>query len=114
MVGFLARMPHRVYELGGVLRSVFLICLVALALLPQSAMAQQRPRRAQATAPGSARRSVGPHVRAPRESAKLTRERPGSVGHPNEGRLEGGVHLDTSRPYVRVVPAYARGDVRWG
>lgn len=37
-----------------------------------------------------------------------------SVGYPNEGRLEGGVRLDTSRKDIRVVPAYARGDVRWG
>ncbi|WP_437574308.1 penicillin-insensitive murein endopeptidase [Sorangium sp. So ce887] len=37
-----------------------------------------------------------------------------SVGHPNEGRLEGGVRLDTSRKDIRVVPAYAHADVRWG
>ncbi|WP_437275545.1 penicillin-insensitive murein endopeptidase [Sorangium sp. So ce375] len=37
-----------------------------------------------------------------------------SVGHPNEGRLEGGVRLDTSRKDLRVVPAYAGADVRWG
>ena len=36
------------------------------------------------------------------------------MGHPNEGRLEGGVRLDTSRPYFRVLPAYERSDVRWG
>ncbi|WP_437964812.1 penicillin-insensitive murein endopeptidase [Sorangium sp. So ce260] len=37
-----------------------------------------------------------------------------SVGHPNEGRLEGGVRLDSSRKDIRVVPAYAHADVRWG
>ncbi|WP_438023114.1 penicillin-insensitive murein endopeptidase [Sorangium sp. So ce233] len=37
-----------------------------------------------------------------------------SVGYPNEGRLEGGVRLDTSRKDIRVVPAYAHADVRWG
>ncbi|AGP39124.1 hypothetical protein SCE1572_34355 [Sorangium cellulosum So0157-2] len=39
---------------------------------------------------------------------------PASVGHPNEGHLEGGVRLDTSRKDIRVVPAYAHADVRWG
>lgn len=37
-----------------------------------------------------------------------------SVGHPNEGRLEGGIRLDTSRKEIRVVPVYAAEDVRWG
>jgi penicillin-insensitive murein endopeptidase len=37
-----------------------------------------------------------------------------SVGPPNEGRLMGGIHLDTTKPYVRVVPAYAGADTRWG
>lgn len=39
---------------------------------------------------------------------------PESVGHPNAGRLEGGIRLDTSLPFLRVVPAYESGDVRWG
>jgi penicillin-insensitive murein DD-endopeptidase len=37
-----------------------------------------------------------------------------SVGSPNEGKLVGGVKLDTSSGTVRVVPAYQRGDTRWG
>ncbi|MFO0592864.1 MAG: penicillin-insensitive murein endopeptidase [Polyangiaceae bacterium] len=37
-----------------------------------------------------------------------------SVGSPNEGHLVGGVKLDTSDGTVRVVPAYQRGDTRWG
>jgi penicillin-insensitive murein DD-endopeptidase len=37
-----------------------------------------------------------------------------SVGYPNAGRLENGAHLDLSKPYVRVVPASAVGDFRWG
>jgi penicillin-insensitive murein endopeptidase len=36
-----------------------------------------------------------------------------SVGSPTEGHLVGGAHLDDA-PYLRVVPAYAAGDVRWG
>jgi penicillin-insensitive murein endopeptidase len=37
-----------------------------------------------------------------------------SVGSPNDGRLDNGAHLDTKRPYLRVVPAYASADTRWG
>lgn len=36
-----------------------------------------------------------------------------SVGSPTVGRLIGGMHLDET-PYVRIVPTYAGGDVRWG
>jgi penicillin-insensitive murein DD-endopeptidase len=37
-----------------------------------------------------------------------------SVGPPNDGRLEGGIKLDTTKPYLRVVPAYGSADTRWG
>ena len=40
-----------------------------------------------------------------------------SVGPPNDGRLEGGIRLDTTdKPYLRVVPAYnyKDTDTRWG
>jgi penicillin-insensitive murein endopeptidase len=39
-----------------------------------------------------------------------------SVGPPNDGRLEGGIRLDVSKPYLRVVPAYnyKDADTRWG
>jgi penicillin-insensitive murein endopeptidase len=36
-----------------------------------------------------------------------------SVGSPTEGHLIGGAHLDDA-PYLRVVPVYVPGDVRWG
>jgi penicillin-insensitive murein endopeptidase len=36
-----------------------------------------------------------------------------SVGSPTTGRLVGGAHLDDA-PHLRIVPAYAAGDVRWG
>lgn len=36
-----------------------------------------------------------------------------SIGSPTEGRLVGGAHLETA-PYLRIVPAYEGGDVRWG
>lgn len=37
-----------------------------------------------------------------------------SVGSPTEGSLVGGVKLGTADGHVRVVPAYRRGDTRWG
>lgn len=37
-----------------------------------------------------------------------------SVGHPNEGKLVGGIRVDTSLPYVRAMPGAAKGDVLWG
>ncbi len=37
-----------------------------------------------------------------------------SVGSPNEGKLVGGVHVDMTKRYYRVVPAYVSGDIRWG
>lgn len=36
-----------------------------------------------------------------------------SIGSPTEGRLVGGTHLDET-VYLRVMPADAAGDVRWG
>ena len=39
---------------------------------------------------------------------------PDSVGSPNDGKLIGGVHLDTSRAELRIVPSHLSGDVRWG
>lgn len=36
-----------------------------------------------------------------------------SIGSPTEGRLVGGMHLDET-VYLRVMPADAAGDVRWG
>jgi penicillin-insensitive murein endopeptidase len=36
-----------------------------------------------------------------------------SIGSPTEGHLLGGAHLEETT-YLRVVPGYAGGDVRWG
>lgn len=36
-----------------------------------------------------------------------------SIGSPTAGRLLGGMHLDEAA-YLRMVPCYAPGDVRWG
>lgn len=37
-----------------------------------------------------------------------------SVGPPNEGRLEGGIHLDLSKPYLRGSAMHSSVDTRWG
>ncbi|WP_437670890.1 penicillin-insensitive murein endopeptidase [Sorangium sp. So ce131] len=60
------------------------------------------------------RAGAGPRSREPAAAKAAPRTPASSVGHPNEGRLEGGVRLDTSRKDIRVVPAYAHADVRWG
>lgn len=36
-----------------------------------------------------------------------------SIGAPNHGKLQGGVHLEMG-PHLRVVGVYAQGDARWG
>ncbi|WP_437303499.1 penicillin-insensitive murein endopeptidase [Sorangium sp. So ce388] len=57
---------------------------------------------------------AGPRSTEPARTKAAPRTPASSVGHPNEGHLEGGVRLDTSRKDIRVVPAYAHADVRWG
>jgi penicillin-insensitive murein endopeptidase len=54
----------------------------------------------------------------PGKTAKIAppaqRKNPGrSIGSPTEGKLLGGSHLQSSE-YLRIVPAYSGGDVRWG
>ena len=46
-------------------------------------------------------------------AATVSRKSARSIGAPNAGRLENGVHLDP-RPYLRLLPAYAIGDAHWG
>ena len=129
---YLARGAQAEY-FHGVLRRMTLLVALASSLLTQSAAAtpptpppgasaaskgpvtlgrpdgaSSRPGRALAT-PSSPRRGAVAK-RAPLPAPP----KPGSVGHPNEGRLEGGVRLDTSRPYLRVVPSHERRDARWG
>jgi penicillin-insensitive murein endopeptidase len=54
---------------------------------------------------------------APAPRAGGLRAEPGasalSIGAPNRGRLDGGARLGEA-PYLRVVPAYANSDARWG
>jgi penicillin-insensitive murein endopeptidase len=55
-----------------------------------------------------------PPVRRAKLEPPAARLQPGtSIGSPTEGHLVGGSHLGDA-PYVRIVPAYAQGDVRWG
>jgi penicillin-insensitive murein endopeptidase len=58
-----------------------------------------------------------PAARKPKQAkldAPAARLMPGkSIGSPTEGRLVGGSRLGDA-PYVRIVPIYAPGDVRWG
>ncbi len=51
--------------------------------------------------------AISVHARRPAEKAE-------SIGAPNDGHLRGGVHLDVSKPYLRVVPSSAPYDARWG
>lgn len=108
-----------------------LLAALALVALAPSAQAEElgarrhhRHRRAKLDEPaGRAPRDggTGPDAHAvekaagaPRPVKRPTAERSESVGSPNEGHLKGGVHVDLSRPYYRVVPSYESGDVRWG
>ncbi|MCC6555303.1 MAG: penicillin-insensitive murein endopeptidase [Polyangiaceae bacterium] len=102
---------------------LFLVLLtLVLAVAPR---AEASPR---APAAAMGHRAQGPRkpdgkAEAKKEKAEAKKEKPAakapivparSVGHPNDGKLVGGVRLDTSRKEIRVVPAYARDDVRWG
>jgi penicillin-insensitive murein DD-endopeptidase len=104
------------------------VCLalaaLALVVLSRSARADEPDRHAQAAHRHRRAKVEDPIARAPRGGASPLAEpaRPGkarpaekaeSIGAPNDGHLKGGVHLDTSKPYFRVVPAYESGDVRW-
>ena len=53
----------------------------------------------------------GPTPAAATEHPSLSYGR--SIGSPTEGRLVGGKHLDETS-YLRILPADAAGDVRWG
>jgi penicillin-insensitive murein DD-endopeptidase len=56
----------------------------------------------------------GKAAAASRPARHAPAEKPESIGCPNDGHLKGGAHVDLSRPYFRLVPAYESGDVRWG
>jgi penicillin-insensitive murein DD-endopeptidase len=74
----------------------------------------RRARRAKVDVPATRASRAGAALRKVEARPAPPAQRTESVGSPNEGRLQGGVHLDLSRPYFRVLPVYTRGDVRWG
>ena len=92
---------------------------------------------AEASPPATATRASAPKPRAVHRRAKTepsAATRPGrtiktsvvvskpaapppraeSVGPPNEGRLEGGIHLDVTKPHLRGAPMHSSVDTRWG
>jgi penicillin-insensitive murein endopeptidase len=97
------------------------LALVAL-VAPQSANADDAPHAATHHRHPRRRAKTEEHAtRAPRDGSvagepkkRPAGNKPESIGSPNDGHLKGGVHLDVSRPYYRVVPVYESGDVRWG
>lgn len=60
---------------------------------------------------GVAYAAAAPKKAPPARAVNLPMGR--SVGSPTEGHLVGGAHLEDALD-VRIVPAYANGDVRWG
>jgi penicillin-insensitive murein endopeptidase len=64
------------------------------------------------TTPPAKPRTAKPTV-APPSGAKPGTIATRSVGAPNNGSLVGGSHLEIA-PHLRIVPAYAAGDARWG
>ena len=107
---------------------LLLAALALVALSPVAHAEETSPRagrHAHARKGRHRRARVDDHVgRAPRGGAvvahdaqikakQVPAERPESIGSPNDGHLKGGVHVDTTKPYFRVVPSYESGDVRW-
>lgn len=60
------------------------------------------------TRPGRTTKPVA-FIKAPEPPARAD-----SVGPPNEGRLEGGIRLDISKPHLRGAPMHPSTDTRWG
>jgi penicillin-insensitive murein DD-endopeptidase len=74
-----------------------------------------RPGRSGGPAQASASASASTEKKAGNEHKKPEILPPAeSLGPPNDGRLQGGIKLDTTKPYVRIVPAYQPSDTRWG
>jgi penicillin-insensitive murein endopeptidase len=97
---------------GIVLRLALLVGFALVLATPRFARADDQARSSKTTRPTRRRASlVAPEGRS-RVGTHETRAAV-SVGSPSEGHLENGAHLDTSK-YIHVVPAYQRGDVRWG
>ena len=91
------------------LRSRSLLVLAGLFLAP-AALAGPAPK---APSAGGHHPARG-HLTTAKLDAPAHRAAAGrSVGSPTEGHLIGGGHL-AEAPHLRIVPAYANGDARWG
>jgi penicillin-insensitive murein endopeptidase len=101
------------------------VLALALVVVPAASMAgpgRHAPRRAATTREARSTRATGAHHEAKKKleakkkpEAKKPPAIPAeSVGSPNEGRLEGGVRLDTSVAWLRVMPGHETPDRRWG
>ena len=91
------------------------LTILGLPLLKAEAAPTKTPVR-HAKTEASATTRPGRTVKA---SVKITKPaepplRAESVGPPNEGRLEGGIHLDVTKPYLRGAPMHSSVDTRWG
>lgn len=90
--------------------------LLALVLAPAAASAAPPAASGPATkapAPAPKRRAAAPTAKVAPPAAPRKAPPGQSVGSPTEGHLVGGARI-TESPYLRVVPVYAPGDVRWG
>lgn len=88
----------------------------AAAHKPQGPSRRARTEPSATGRPGRVGKTTKTEVAAPAKKPEPP-PRADSVGPPNDGRLEGGIRLDTTnKPYLRVVPAYNYKDVdtRWG
>ncbi len=98
------------YPWGVSLARFFSLALVAVAVLGPVDAAAKPPK-----TPSAETKKARPKATAKRVTpTKAAPVDPVSLGRPNEGQLKGGVRLDTKLKYVRVVPYYESGDVRWG
>lgn len=103
----------------------FTLALLGLSLQAAEASPPAPAARASAPKPSTARRAkTDPSATTrPGRTAKTTTAsvksaeppvRADSVGPPNEGRLQGGIRLDITKPYLRGTPMHPSVDTRWG
>ncbi len=81
---------------------------------PDAPRRHHHHRRAKLEDPSGRASRSGAQADPAKQGKAKTAEKAESIGAPNDGHLKGGVHLDLSKPYFRLVPAYESGDVRWG
>ncbi|MBK9260366.1 MAG: penicillin-insensitive murein endopeptidase [Polyangiaceae bacterium] len=77
---------------------------------PQSTQRRAKAEASTAARPGRTAKASAPKATIPAPPPV----RSDSVGPPNEGRLEGGIRLDLSKPYLRGISTHQARDTRWG